>query len=252
MNEAAEASVETEASTAEVQASGVQEQPQEVSSKPDWLPEKFERPEELANSYRELERKFYQRKDELREQIVSELNQEAISAAPISPGDYEVQFNAPEGLEYTVRDDDPMVDWFRNKAHNYGLSQDEFNEIINEYAALDSNRGPDWNVESEILGEYAEKRLERVDSWAHKSLSDEAYSAFANIRASASMVQLFEELMELNGQPQFTMTSPTEFQERISLEDLRSMQNDPKYWRDKDPAFISKVRAGFDQLSRQK
>ena len=44
MNEAAAESVETEASV-EVQASGVQEQPQEVSSeKFDWLPEKFERP----------------------------------------------------------------------------------------------------------------------------------------------------------------------------------------------------------------
>jgi len=251
MNEAVAESVETEASV-EVQASGVQEQPQEASERFDWLPEKFERPEELANSYKELERKFYQRKDELREQIVSELNQEAISAAPISPGDYEIEFTPPEGLEYTIANDDPMLDWFRTKAHNYGLSQQEFNEVINEYAAMDTQRGPDWNVESQALGEYAEQRLERVDSWAHKSLSEEAYSAFANMPASANMVHLFEELMELNGQPQFNMVSPTEFQERLSIDDLRSMQQDERYWKDKDPAFIAKVRAGFDQYSRQK
>lgn len=252
MNEAAAESVETEASV-EVQASGMQEQPQEASvERPDWLPEKFERPEELANSYGELERKFYQRKDELREQIVNELNDEAMSASPISPGDYEIEFQPPEGLEYSIANDDPMLDWFRTKAHNYGLSQDEFNQVINEYAAMDTQRGPDWNVESEALGEYAEQRLERVDSWANKALSDEAYSAFANMPASANMVHLFEELMELNGQPQFNMVSPTEFQERISREDLMSMQNDPKYWKEKDPAFIAKVRAGFDQLSRQK
>jgi hypothetical protein len=252
MNEAVAESVETEASV-EVQASGVQEQPQEVSSERfDWLPEKFERPEELANSYKELERKFYQRKDELREQIVSELNEEAISAAPISPGDYDIDFTPPEGLEYTIANDDPMLDWFRSKAHNYGLSQQEFNEVINEYAAMDTQRGPDWNVESQALGEYAEQRLERVDSWAHKSLSEEAYAAFANTPASANMVQLFEELMELNGQPQFNMVSPTEFQERLSIDDLRLMQQDERYWKDKDPAFIAKVRAGFDQYSRQK
>ena len=59
-----------EAQTEEVQA-GESEQPQEVTQeRPDWLPEKFERPEELANSYHELERAFYTRKEELRNQIL--------------------------------------------------------------------------------------------------------------------------------------------------------------------------------------
>ena len=246
-----EETAEVEVQTEEVQAGG-SEQPQETQSeRPEWLPEKFDRPEELANSYGELERAFYTRKEELRNQIVEELNQEAVKQAPISPEDYEVQFEAPEGLEYSVADDDPMVDWFRQTAHNYGLSQDEFTGLMNEYIQIDAQRGPDWNTESEALGEYAEKRLERVDGWAHGNLSEEAYNVFANVPASAGMVQLFEELMELNGQPQFNMTSDSEFQERISREDLMSMQNDPRYWKEKDPAFISKVRAGFAQLSRQ-
>ena len=246
-----EETAEVEVQTEEVQAGG-SEQPQETQSeRPEWLPEKFDRPEELANSYGELERAFYTRKEELRNQIVEELNQEAVKQAPISPADYEIQFEAPEGLEYSVADDDPMVDWFRQTAHNYGLSQDEFTGLMNEYIQIDAQRGPDWNTESEALGEYAEKRLERVDGWAHGNLSEEAYNVFANVPASAGMVQLFEELMELNGQPQFNMTSDSEFQERISREDLMSMQNDPRYWKEKDPAFISKVRAGFAQLSRQ-
>jgi len=240
-----------EVQTEEVQA-GESEQPQEVTQeRPDWLPEKFERPEELANSYQELERKFYTRKEELRNQIVGELNEEAVSSAPISPADYELNFNAPEGIEYSVADDDPMVDWFRSTAHSYGLSQDEFDGLMNEYMQIDATRGPDWNVESEALGEYADKRLERADSWAHQNLSEDAYQVFANIPASAGMVQLFEELMELNGQPQFNMTSDTEFQEALSLDDLRAMQNDPKYWKDKDPAFIGRVRQGFAQYSRR-
>jgi hypothetical protein len=48
------------------------------------------------------------------------------------------------------------------------------------------------------------------------------------------------------------MTSETQFQERVSREDLMSMQNDPRYWKDKDPAFIAKVRAGFNQYARNK
>ena len=106
-------------------------------------------------------------------------------------------------------------------------------------------------MESETLGEYAEDRLNRVYGWARGSLTQEGYEVFANIPASAGMVQLFEELMELNGQPQFNMVSETEFQEVLSLDELRSMQNDPKYWKEKDPAYIAKVRAGFDQYSRR-
>ena len=162
-----------------------------------------------------------------------------------------MNFNAPEGVEYSVADDDPMVDWFRSTAHSYGLSQEEFDGLMNEYIQVDATRGPDWNVESEILGEYADRRLERADSWAHQHLSEDAYEVFANIPASAGMVQLFEELMELNGQPQFNMTSDTEFQEVLSIDDLRSMQNDPKYWKEKDPAFIQKVRQGFHQYSKR-
>ena len=230
----------------------MQEQPEEsFTDRPDWLPEKFKSPEELAKSYSELERGFYQRKDDMREQVIDEINQEAMKDAPASPSDYDVNFAAPEGLEYTVDEDDPLLGWFKGKAHEYGLSQDEFDGLINEYAQADIQRGPDWSVEAEALGEYAEDRLTRVDGWARTSLTEEAYNVFANIPASSNMVQLFEELMELNGQPQFNMVSETEFQEVISLDDLRSMQNDPKYWKEKDPSFIAKVRAGFDHYSKR-
>jgi hypothetical protein len=233
--------------------SGEMEQPQEVTQeRPDWLPEKFERPEELANSYQELERAFYSRKDQLRQQIISEINEEAVSSAPISPADYDIPEVEINGMDISVSEDDPMLGWFKEKAHSLGMSQSEFDTNVKEFLHMQMTQGPDWNVESEALGEYADKRLERVDLWADKNLSEEAYAAFAGIPASAAMVQLFEELMELNGQPQFNMTSENQFQERLSKEDLMSMQNDPKYWKDKDPAFIAKVRAGFAQYSRGK
>jgi hypothetical protein len=34
----------------------------------------------------------------------------------------------------------------------------------------------------------------------------------------------------------------------LSLDELRSMQNDPKYWQTKDPAFIQKVSDGYKRL----
>ena len=132
------------------------------------------------------------------------------------------------------------------------MAQDQFNEIVAEYMNVEAMSGPAWEDEAQILGEYADMRLDRVASWAKASLSPQAYEVFSSIPASAGMVQTFEELMELNGQPQFSMMDSGHFQEEISAEDLRNMQNDPRYWKEKDPAFIQKVRAGFNNLAAKK
>jgi len=222
----------------------------EADSRPPWLPQKFETPEQLAHSYKELEGKFHTRKEEFRNSVIEEMKGEADKDVPTSPGDYDVNVNVPEGMEWNVDESDPMLGWFREKAHNYGLNQKEFDSLVNEYISMDNTRGPDWNEEAEALGEHADRRLERVDTWASTNLSEEAYGKFANIRADAGTVKLFEELMELNGQPRFNMTSDTAFQETLSKDDLKAMQADPKYWRDKDPAFINKVQQGFAQFTK--
>jgi hypothetical protein len=108
-------------------------------------------------------------------------------------------------------------------------------------------------VESEALGEHADRRLERVDAWANSVLAEDDYGTFADIPASANMVKFFESIMELNGQPKFNMTTSTEFQESVSREDLMAAQRDPKYWKNGgDPVHVAKVRAMADQLSRKR
>ena len=116
----------------------MQEQPEEsFTDRPDWLPEKFKTAEDMAKSYGELERGFYQRKEDLREQVIDEINQQAMSDAPASLLIIRSDFNARYGMEYTVDDSDPLLGWFKGKAHEYGLSQDEFDGLINEYAQAD-------------------------------------------------------------------------------------------------------------------
>ena len=224
---------------------------QQNVERPDWLPQKFETPEQLAHSYKELEGKLHTRSEDFRNNIIEEMKSEADKDVPV-PGDYKINVQAPEGMEFNVSEDDPMLGWFREKAHDLGLNQKEFDTFLNEFVVMDNTRGPDWNEEVKELGEHGERRLERVDTWASSSLSEEAYNKFANIRADAATVKLFEELMELNGQPKFNMTSQTEFQEQLNLDDLKAMQADPKYWKDKDPAFINKVQQGFAQYTRRK
>ena len=72
-------------------------------------------------------------------------------------------------------------------------------------------------------------KAERVDAWARSHLSDESYEIFAQIPASAGMIMTFEELMELNGQPQF-LPMMGHFQEDLLLM-TKSMQNDPRCWK---------------------
>ena len=133
------------------------------------------------------------------------------------------------------------------------LSQNEFSDFVSEYMTMQATSGPDWNQESEILGEHADRRLERVDAWANSVFTEDQYNVFAGIPASAGMVQLFEAVMELNGQPKFNMTSTTEFQETVTREDLMAAQRDPKYWQNGgDPSHIAKVRAMSAQLAKQR
>ena len=221
--------------------------------RPDWLPSKFETPEQLATSYKNLENKFHTRRDEIKQELVGELNEEAAKEVPVSPGDYTLELSDEEGNPIEINQDDPMLGWFRDKAHNMGLTNDEFGDFVTEYTNMQAMSGPDWNEESQHLGEHADRRLERVDTWASSSLSEDAYKVFASIPATAGMVQAFEEIMQLNGQPKFNMTSPTEFQETVTKEDLQSAQSDPKYWKNGgDPAYVAKVRAMADQLARKR
>ena len=221
--------------------------------RPDWLPPKFETPEQLSTSYQELERKFHTRRDEIKQELVGEINEEVQADVPVSPGDYSVELEDQDGNAIEMNQDDPALNWFRGKAHELGMTNEEFGDIVSEFTNIQSTSGPDWNEESQDLGEHADRRLERVDTWANSSLSEDAYKTFAAIPASASMVKAFEEIMQLNGQPKFNMTSSTEFQETVTKADLMSAQQDPKYWRNGgDPTYVAKVRAMAEQLSRKR
>ena len=221
--------------------------------RPDWLPPKFETPEQLSTSYQELERKFHTRRDEIKQELVGEINEEVQADVPVSPGDYSVELEDEDGNAIEMNQDDPALNWFRGKAHELGMTNEEFGDIVSEFTNIQSTSGPDWNEESQDLGEHADRRLERVDTWANSSLSEDAYKTFAAIPATASMVKAFEEIMQLNGQPKFNMTSSTEFQETVTKADLMSAQQDPKYWRNGgDPTYVAKVRAMAEQLARKR
>ena len=184
-----------EAQTTDTFVSNGQEAMAEESQemRPEWLPEKFESPEQMAHSYQELERSFHSRRDELKHEIMNEMADEHDASVPESPGDYNM--NITVGDQMIEVPDTPMSDWFRSTAHRLGLGQDQFNQVIGEYLEVESMSGPNWESESAILGEHADQRLERVDAWARSHLSDESYEIFAQIPASADRDSLLTLLL---------------------------------------------------------
>ena len=79
-----EEQVEQTTSEAPVEAS-VEETVQE---RPEWLPEKFQTPEDLRKSYDELSSKLGKSEEDLRKTIMEEIETDAYSQRPASVGEY--------------------------------------------------------------------------------------------------------------------------------------------------------------------
>lgn len=84
----------------------------------------------------------------------------------------------------------------------------------------------------------------QLHSWADANISKDALdalgSSYEGIIALHNMMQ--------SSEPSISKNDMTEFGGSITEESLREMMQDPKYWRDKDPAYINKISNGFKKL----
>jgi len=218
-------------------------------AKPDWLADKFWNPdlkaprtEILGKAYNELEGKLRTNRDEIK----AEINAEMLASAPES---YEVNLsedlNIPDNVELDLTTDDPIVSWFFEKAKTKGMSQDEVSEWLNDYVKLELAAMPDVAAEIAKLGDHGQDRMLRVHNWLETKLSDEQFAALNPLLSSAEQVEALEVLMKSSGPSDFDGDGGGP---ALTLEELRTMQNDKRYWQDKDPAFIKKVEDGYKRL----
>lgn len=203
------------------------------------LPEKFRDPETgavridaLLNSYLELERKLSSR-----------------PSAPETPDDYEIDVS--HGL-FTV---DPEVN---AHLHQNGMTQDQaqavydlaarklvpvVREIAQQFAAerevdklADAFGGPEkWHeVSRQLL------------AWGQKNLPPQALESLSNSYDGVMALYNMMKAQEPGSQARTDGPAPA-----ASGDDLRAMMRDPRYWRDKDPAFIAQVTDGFGRVYGQ-
>ena len=231
-----------------------QETTTEESTRPEHISEKFWNQdtgevnvESLSTSYNALEKKLGQRTDELTKQIRTDIEQERNAKVPEK---YEITMpEIPEDIDMEVHEDQPLLKWWGETARSMELSQEQFNEGINQFVQNEINGLPNIEEESKQLGDNAKDRIESADLWAKKHLSENAYNTMAKLSSTAEGVKAIEEIMALN-KSSVMPNSPTAVEAKPSLEDLRSMMKDPKYWKDgeKDPAYIERVSKLFGQL----
>ena len=209
-----------------------------ADSRPEWLPEKFNTPEDLVNSYSSLESKLGKGQEELRESIMAEIEGEAFSSRPETAGDYTL----PEGLEELSVD--PNVEWWSEFAWENGFSQEEFDEGLQRFLSPQ----PDLDAEAAKLGDNAEARIEAVGLWSQKNVPEELSGEIMRLGETAEGIELLEYFMGQlsDGGVSGDATTPTV----LGRQELESMMKDPRYWDNtrRDPAVVRQVDEGFSKL----
>jgi len=217
-----------------------------VSERPEWLPEKFNTPEDLASSYSQLESKLGTSQDELRESLVKEFEAEALANRPDTVGDYVV----PEELSENDVNDNELFQWWANHAFENAYSQQEFEDGIKMYAQALQGTQPDLEAEKAALGENADARIQAVDLWSQKFFPEEHADAILSLGSTAGGIEALEYLM--NQMSSSSMANNTGGIAPINEGDLQSMMKDERYWNPakRDNAYVQKVQEGFSKLYR--
>ena len=228
---------------------------QEDTGKPEHMSDKFwdadsksVNVEALSTSYNTLEKKLGKRTEDLTKQIRQDMDNQKSKNVP---KEYEIKLpdDLPEDVQIDIDKEQPLMKWWSEKAKEMGFSQDQFNEGISQFVNNEIGGLP--NIEQEMLdlGDNAKERVESANLWAKKHLSEDAYNTISNLASTSNGIKTLEEIMSLNKKSVMPST-PTAIEGKPTLDDLRSMMKDPRYWKDgeKDNGYIQRVTKLFEAI----
>tara|TARA_R110000737_G_scaffold65470_2_gene93220 strand:+ start:2111 stop:2836 length:726 start_codon:yes stop_codon:yes gene_type:complete len=216
-----------------------------VVDRPEWLPEKFKDPADMAKAYSELEGKLGKGEEELRGTITKEMEEKAFADRPPSVGEYIL----PETIDEADAVDNELLDWWSNYSFNNGLSQDEFAEGIEKYANALGGQQPDLESVQKELGDNATIRVEAVQLWMNKFFPDPAMQeAVAQLGSSTAGIKALEHVIEQTKGSNVAPTGPVNLQ--MTQADVESKMKDPRYWQQgkRDTAFVQEVNSDWQRL----
>lgn len=214
---------------------------------PNEIPEKFMRDgkpdyDALTNSYLELEKMNGVK----REELIEEAKKDLFKDRPESAEQYEL----PKESEFDLQELEghPLYAWWKEEAFERGLSQEKFEEGIQQYAA-NVNGGYDQEAEIAKLGDHGKQRVAAVANWMQRFKDNPTvYGQLDRLAFTAEGIATIEAMMSNGGTPTVdTRAAPVQ---EITPDELRQMQSDPRYWDQtrRDPAFVAKVEEGYAKL----
>lgn len=214
-----------------------------AGARPEWLPEKYKSPEDLAKAYKELESKFGKKEEDLRKKVMEELNAEAYKDRPATSGEYQLPDSIVEGEALQSG----ILKWWADHAYENGFSQSEFEKGIEIYRSS-MPAGPDLNQERVKLGDNANQRIEAASMFATKFFPKETFSAIERLCESAEGIVAIEVMMEAMKDGSFSGAANPAL--GVSEADLKTMMKDERYWNagKRDEAFVKQVDSGFKKI----
>lgn len=215
------------------------------AGRPEWLPEKFKAPEDLAKSYTELETWKGKKEDEIREALKAEVEAGLHKDRPEAAEKYELPKFEDARVDHDALAAHPLVGWWRDKAFTRGLSQAEFAEGIQNYVNALSSNAPKLEDEIKKIGENADIRMKEVSLWAQKQWTDpEEFNAVQQIATTAAGFKAIERLMRGN---RGTTPPPSDLVEATPAEsegDIKRLMASREYWDParRDPKVVERVQ----------
>ena len=213
-------------------------------TRPSWLNEKFETGEDLQKSYDELASKLGKSKEDVKSEVLQELETEAYANRPASAGDYQI----PEILDESEAATNPLLKWWADYSWDNGLSQEEFNEGITKWAEHTSSNQPDLEQVKKDLGDNANARVEATQLFVNKFFPEDLRDAVAELGTSAEGIKALELIQRSmqQAQPNNQATAPA----KQTIEDLMAKMRDPRYYDParRDKAYVQEVTNGFKAL----
>ena len=215
-----------------------------ATPRPEGLPEKFNSWEDMAKSYSELESWKGKKEEDIKANVLQELETEAYANRPASAGDYII----PEILDEGEAATNPLLKWWSEYSWNNGLSQEEFDEGITKWAEYNTSDEPDLEQVKKDLGDNANPRVEAVQLFMNKFFPEELQDAVAQLGTSAEGIKALELIQRSMQQtaPNAQASSPS----KVTIEDLMTKMRDPRYYDParRDQAYVQEITNGFKTL----
>ena len=194
----------------------------DTTSRPEWLPEKFQTPEDLAKSYSELSSKIGQKEEEIEKRLQEKLEEEAAT--------------------------NPLLKEWAEYAWENGYSQEEFSHWVNKFAEYQDAQQPNLDQVKAELGDNANQRVESAQLFMQKFFPTEMQDAIAQLGTSAEGIKAVEYIQKQ--MQSTTISNQATAPAGLTQEDVEARMRDPRYY---DPArrdrgFVDQVNNDFKKL----